>query len=511
MWVSVAADLLTGLIIGLAGLVVLRRHPRDALGVLLVGTCVAWFVGSLVQSQVTALQSTGSATQFVHRGVLLHAVVVASFRSYPRPASTMRPRVLVPVAAIVALGYASSLIRPAAIAVAPTLFLGMLVAILVVARARNEPERGRRLARWWTATGLLLWVGAATVLRWLPDLSAQWRVFAYELGFVVCAVALSRTRLSQAALADRTLQYTDGTVLSLDQALALALNDPGLRVGFSDSSVFRDVDGAVVRPVTGQVTTTIDVGEPDEVLITHRPGVLDDRRVHAEVVGFARLLAEQHRLRRRILLQTEEVRASRDRLLVSEQRAAAEVAAEIDLRVVALMRELRLKLGRLHTPVNGMQVLVDDIMAELSEQARGFHPGPQQQDLSETLRDLALCSPIPVELNLARVAVTGSAQRSLSFVASEALANAVKHSGSDRLHIDLAADADAGRVLLTIADAGRGGASPRPGGGLEGLALRMAEIGGSLTVRSMPGRGTVVLASWPSGPVASDGVDDDPG
>ena len=175
------------------------------------------------------------------------------------------------------------------------------------------------------------------------------------------------------------------------------------------------------------------------------------------------------------------------------------------------MRELRLKLGRLHTPVNGMQVLVDDIMAELSEQARGFHPGPQQQDLSETLRDLALCSPIPVELNVARVAVTGSAQRSLSFVASEALANAVKHSGSDRLHIDLAADADAGRVLLTIADAGRGGASPRPGGGLEGLALRMAEIGGSLTVRSMPGRGTVVLASWPSGPVAADGVDDDPG
>lgn len=79
-------------------------------------------------------------------------------------------------------------------------------------------------------------------------------------------------------------------------------------------------------------------------------------------------------------------------------------------------------------------------------------------------------------------------------IAQEAVHNALKHSGADRIEISLSGD-DRG-VLLTVEDRGRG-FKPRSVADTEGLGLRIMRhranlIGAKLTVASEPGGGTRV-------------------
>jgi signal transduction histidine kinase len=82
-------------------------------------------------------------------------------------------------------------------------------------------------------------------------------------------------------------------------------------------------------------------------------------------------------------------------------------------------------------------------------------------------------------------------------VAQEALHNALRHSGAAVICVTLSVRR--GRVILEVADHGRGFATGAPSGGL-GLASmreRAASAGGTLTVRSGPGEGTLVRLELP--------------
>lgn len=82
-------------------------------------------------------------------------------------------------------------------------------------------------------------------------------------------------------------------------------------------------------------------------------------------------------------------------------------------------------------------------------------------------------------------------------VAQEALRNALTHSGSDQINIDLTASG-AG-LLVTVTDKGCGFAveSKKIGLGLSGMAERMKYVGGTLSITSTPGAGTTVTAFVP--------------
>jgi hypothetical protein len=80
----------------------------------------------------------------------------------------------------------------------------------------------------------------------------------------------------------------------------------------------------------------------------------------------------------------------------------------------------------------------------------------------------------------------------------EAFENIVKHAGTAQARIDLRDDGHSVQVQVT--DSGRGFDTARVsayGFGLrKGLAGRMAAVGGSATISSAPGAGTVVLLEW---------------
>jgi signal transduction histidine kinase len=54
-----------------------------------------------------------------------------------------------------------------------------------------------------------------------------------------------------------------------------------------------------------------------------------------------------------------------------------------------------------------------------------------------------------------------------------------------------------GTLVVTIADDGAGGADPRRGSGLRGLADRIGAVGGRLELHSPPGSGTRLRAELP--------------
>ena len=70
---------------------------------------------------------------------------------------------------------------------------------------------------------------------------------------------------------------------------------------------------------------------------------------------------------------------------------------------------------------------------------------------------------------------------------------------SEASHATVQVDRDNGRVVVEVADDGIGGADPRRGTGLRGLADRIAVLEGRLEVESEKGEGTTVRASIPCG------------
>ncbi len=78
------------------------------------------------------------------------------------------------------------------------------------------------------------------------------------------------------------------------------------------------------------------------------------------------------------------------------------------------------------------------------------------------------------------------------YVVAEALANASKHAGAERLRVAIERSGDT--LVVEVADDGRGGAVASPGGGLQGLADRVAAHAGRLRVETPTGGGTLVRA-----------------
>jgi PAS domain S-box-containing protein len=92
-------------------------------------------------------------------------------------------------------------------------------------------------------------------------------------------------------------------------------------------------------------------------------------------------------------------------------------------------------------------------------------------------------------------------------VAQEALANAVKHSGSKSVQVELSGSAST--VTLRISDSGRGfdpsSQRPNAGIGLIGMSERLRLVGGCLAVKSRPDCGAEILAEVPLA-FAGDGI-----
>ncbi len=86
-------------------------------------------------------------------------------------------------------------------------------------------------------------------------------------------------------------------------------------------------------------------------------------------------------------------------------------------------------------------------------------------------------------------------ERAAYFVAAEALANVAKHSGAE--HCEVRCRREGQRLVVEVWDDGVGGATAEPGGGLAGLAGRVAGVDGTFSLSSPAGGPTLVHAELP--------------
>ena len=141
---------------------------------------------------------------------------------------------------------------------------------------------------------------------------------------------------------------------------------------------------------------------------------------------------------------------------------------------------------------------LDTGLEELREIARGLHPAILgEHGLERALDVLAERIPVPVDIDAPGERLPAHVEATAYYIVSEALTNVAKHAHASSARVRVRRD---GAVLrCEVADDGRGGADAAAGSGIVGLRDRAQAAGGSLTLASPPGRGTVVTAVLPLG------------
>jgi signal transduction histidine kinase len=102
---------------------------------------------------------------------------------------------------------------------------------------------------------------------------------------------------------------------------------------------------------------------------------------------------------------------------------------------------------------------------------------------------------VPVDIDADTDRLPEHIEATAYYIVSEALTNVAKHAGAERARVTVHRD---GAVLrCEVSDDGRGAADTSGGTGILGLRDRAEAAGGTLSLVSPPGRGTVVSAVLP--------------
>lgn len=301
----------------------------------------------------------------------------------------------------------------------------------------------------------------AAMLSGHPVLVADWRA---ELG-----------------LPQPTLLRDCGVVGSLAVAIpgpmrpwgALAVDATGQPTfGQSELSLLRAMANLLglaiqrVQAIAGQIKERTHDIEEQQVAATQAQAVLEERH---------RLARDLHdSVTQALYGVTLHSQAARRLLLAGDTAGAGDALAVLQETAQEALDEMRLLIFELRPPILEQVGLEMALQSRLSavEGRANLHT----KLIAEGVADL----PAAVEQGLYRIA-------------QEALNNTLKHANARQVSVRLIRRAD--RVSLEVHDDGDGfepAARPNGGLGLDGIAERVTQLGGTLTVESAPGAGTLV-------------------
>jgi len=247
--------------------------------------------------------------------------------------------------------------------------------------------------------------------------------------------------------------------------------------------------------VEGRLWGAMTVSSADELLPFGMEGRLENfTELLATAIANAESRSELAASRRRIVTASDQARRRIERDLHdgTQQRL-------VSLGLAARTAEADVAAGRGDPGAYLARIAAGlaDAVAELQEVSRGIHPAIlSERGLGPALRTLARRSAVPVDLEVtANARCPEPIEVAAYYVASEALANTMKHAQASRVEMSLATRH--GSLLLSVRDDGAGGADPARGSGLAGLADRVEALGGSIRVHSAAGAGTQITVELP--------------
>jgi len=323
--------------------------------------------------------------------------------------------------------------------------------------------------------------GSGRPSRW-GDVSLLWRVFAANiLVFVVAFALLAWTPVT----VHRVATPGELVILFIGLILMLVVDLVLLRRAFGPLRRLAAVMGAVDPGQPGRRAEPAPPSAGREVVaLAEALNSMLDRLEHERLESGRRALAAQEGERARIARELHDevgqaltavaLRAERAAGVAGDQQRALNEIAETVLRSLEdlhrLGRELRPEALDDLGLVNALIALCSRI---------------SQQGGLRVARDLEWhLPPLPAEVELV-----------IYRVAQEALTNALRHAGAREVTVSLRVRG--ARVVLTVADDGRGFSRPVAGSGLEGMRERAMLVDGELEIRSQPGRGTEVALAVP--------------
>ena len=228
--------------------------------------------------------------------------------------------------------------------------------------------------------------------------------------------------------------------------------------------------------------------------------------LHRAVVAGLLCTSESRELRR----QVESLKESRSTILDVEASELHRIERDLhdgaQQRLVMLNIDLGLASERIDAdPAAAKQLVLDGqeqarlSLAELRDLVRGIAPSILlDRGLVPALSSITGGGPVPTVIRSdlpAGLRLPPAVERAAYFVVAEALANVAKHSGARSCEVRCRREGAS--LVVEVSDDGIGGATLEPGGGLAGLAGRVAGVDGTLTVSSPTGGPTLVHAAIP--------------
>ena len=282
--------------------------------------------------------------------------------------------------------------------------------------------------------------------------------------------------------------------------------------------------GSAVLPAFDAVTRAVAVRHGDELLgaiTVQKPrneavSATEDKLLE-HLASQAGLVLRNVRLTAELQARIDDLRASRRRLVQAQDTERHRIERNLhdgaQQQLVALNIQLTLLEGAADDPGEvrqitgdlrtGLRAALDDLRAL----ARGIYPQLlADQGLRAALRAQADRAPLPVEVDADGIGrYPREAEATAYFCILEALQNVAKYAQASRATIALSCPD--GHLGFTVTDDGDGfdTAKAAHGTGLQGMADRLAAVGGTLRIDSAPGSGTTVSGTLPVAELAHTG------
>ncbi|MFL5735986.1 MAG: histidine kinase, partial [Actinomycetota bacterium] len=235
-----------------------------------------------------------------------------------------------------------------------------------------------------------------------------------------------------------------------------------------------------------------------------------EQKLAEDLASGAGLVLRNVRLTDELLARLDELRASRQRIVAAQDSERRRIERNIhdgaQQQLVALAVKARLARQLSERDAAKANELLEQMEGELShaledlrDLARGIYP-PLLADkgLVAALESQATRSSIPAEVQGDGIGrYPAETEAAVYFCVLEALQNVAKYAGANRARICVSAVGDELTFEVTDDGAGFDPSSTGYGTGLQGMADRLAALGGSLNVTSAPGDGTTVRGRVP--------------
>jgi len=379
----------------------------------------------------------------------------------------------------------------------PNLGLSIVATAVVAVAFQPVRQRVQRLAN------RLVYGQRATPYEVLSEFSSR-MAHSYEPGDLLHRMARILAEGAGARTAAVWLKVGD----QLKPVSAWPLDDLPPSALALPSAGLPELPGTLSLPVhhQGELLGALSLTKPPGERLTPA-----EEHLARDLASGAGLVLRNVRLTEELLARLEELRASRQRIVAASDSERRRLERNIhdgaQQQLVALAVKTRLARSLLAKDPARASAMLSDVEKEVAQAiedirdlARGIYPSLlAERGLEAALRAQARRAPFPVEVQAAGLRRHGPGlEAAVYFCCLEALQNVAKYAGASSATIRLA-ESD-GRLVFEVEDDGSGFDTSKfsYGTGLQGMADRLAVLGGELEVRSSLGAGTTGTGRLPA-------------